>query len=283
MAQPPVMVFIVDDQPLFRKGLRECLSEAEDITVVGECTVSEEAIELVDGLAPNIVIMDTASQDHKGLELARRLSQRSPSTAVILMTPAPDDTELFEAMRIGAEAYLSKQATAKELITIVRRIHNGDFPLHESLISHPRVAERVLTEFQSLAQTQPLDGLTAPLSRREMDVLGLIRDGCINKEIAQRLCVTEQTVKSHVTSILRKLNVNDRTQAVLTAVRQGWMTLQREEQGQTDQSQDGKSRKALIVVWGDSFIKLWLPTSLASGVNVHSASASQPANASDTK
>lgn len=279
MVQTPITVFIVDDQPLFRKGLRGSLSEFDDIKVEGECTVSEDAVELVDGLAPDVVLVDVASQNRKGLELARRLTQRCPNVAIILMTPAPDEAELFEAMRIGAAAYLSKQATANEVVTIVRRIHNGDFPLNESLISHPRVAERVLTEFQGLARNQPLGGLTAPLSRREMDVLELIRDGCINKEIAQRLCVTEQTVKSHITSILRKLNVNDRTQAVLTAVRQGWMTLQREEPPQPDSRENGKLRKALVVVWGDSFIKLWLPNSPPSSAHGNSGSSPQVTSA----
>ncbi|MDP2954007.1 MAG: response regulator [Chloroflexota bacterium] len=149
------------------------------------------------------------------------------------MTSLPDDAELFEAIRSGATAYISKQATGEEIIALMRRVREGDFPLNENLISNPRVAERVLMEFRNLAHNQHLPGLTAPLSPREMEVLDLIRDGCMNKEIANHLCLTEQTIKNHVTSILRKLDVNDRTQAVLTAVRQGWMTLERQESGQS--------------------------------------------------
>ena len=229
MGQKPITIFIMDDQVLFRKGLRDSLEETDDIKVEGECAVEEDAVELVDSLAPSIVLVGTSPRPRKSLDLARRLSQRCPNTAVIIMTPLPEDAEIFEAIRSGSRAYVSKQATAEEIIALIRRVQQGDFPLNESLASHPRVAERVLMEFQTLARDQSLDGLAAPLSRREMEVLQLIRDGYINKEIAHRLCLTEQTVKSHVTSILRKLDVNDRTQAVLMAVRQGWITLEREE------------------------------------------------------
>lgn len=237
--QKPITLFIVDDQPLFRMGLRACLAEVDDIRIEGECSVTEDALELVDSFAPNVALLDAAPPRQRGLDLARRISQRSPNTAIIIMSPMPQDTELFEAIRSGARAYLSKQATAKDIIATIRQVHLGDFPLNESLLGHPKVAERVLLEFQNLARNQRLDGLTAPLSRREMEVLEHIRDGYINKEIAHRLCLTEQTVKSHVTSILRKLDVNDRTQAVLTAVRLGWISLHREEISQSQQLAKG--------------------------------------------
>lgn len=225
----PITIFIMDDQPLFRQGLRGSLGEHDDIEVEGESAVSEDILELVSSFAPDIVLIDATPPSQKGLDLARRLTQQCPNTAIIVLTPLAVDAELFDAIRSGAAAYVSKKASSEEIIAVIRRVHDGDFPLNESLISHPRVAERVLMEFQSLAYNQRLQGLTAPLSRREVEVLEHIRDGYINKEIAHRLCLAEQTIKSHVTSILRKLDVNDRTQAVLTAVRQGWITLEREE------------------------------------------------------
>ncbi len=229
MGQKQITVFIIDDQPLFRQALRASLSNIEDIRVEGDCGVSDDAINLVDSLAPCIVLADSTPPDQNGLRLVRRLTQRCPNSAIIVMTPLADDAELFEAIRSGASAYLTKKSTAEEILTAIRQVQQGDFPLNESLISSPRVAERVLMEFQGLARSQQLQNITAPLSPREMEVLELIRDGFMNKEIALQLSLTEQTVKSHVTSILRKLDVNDRTQAVLTAVRQGWMTLHREE------------------------------------------------------
>ena len=259
MTQAVVTIFIVDDEPLFCMGLRQSLSGVNDLRIEGECTVSEEAIELVESSSPDIVLVDADSPRRRGLDLGQCLAQRCPNSAVIVMTSMPSDAELFEVMRIGAAAYLSKQATAQEIIAIIRRVRRGDFPLKECLICHPRIAERILMEFHSLALNQRLQGLTTPLSRREMEVLEQIRDGYANKEIAHYLCLTEQTIKSHITSILRKLDVNDRTQAVLTAVRDGWMKLKREDCVYSHPSEKSDLMKALVILWGDSFIKLWLP------------------------
>lgn len=246
MGQKPITVFIIDDQPLFRQALRASLMQTEDIRVEGDCGVSDGAIELVDSLAPSVVLADTTTPDQNGLRLVRRLTQRCPNSAIIVMTSMADDAEMFEAIRCGATAYVTKKATADEIAAMIRRVQQGDFPLNENLISSPRVAERVLMEFQGLARSQHLQNITAPLSPREMEVLEFIRDGYMNKEIALQLNLTEQTVKSHVTSILRKLDVNDRTQAVLTAVRQGWMTLRREEA-----SQEGHRERMKVLVVDD--------------------------------
>ncbi|MCH8185490.1 MAG: response regulator transcription factor [Chloroflexi bacterium] len=218
-------VFIVDDQPVFRLGLRTALDQAEDISVLGETALTEEAVDLVCSFQPRVALVGTAPPRHRGLDLCRRISQRAPELPVILMTPTEDTGELFEAIKSGAWGYVSKLADVGTIVKCIRKVCQGEMPLQETMASHPEVGRRLLEEFQTMARNPRMRDVMAPLSQREMELLRQLGQGRSNKEIAHTLNITAQTVKNHITSILRKLDVNDRTQAVLAGLRYGWITL----------------------------------------------------------
>ena len=221
-----ITVFIVDDQPVFRLGLRTALDQAEGVSVLGESPLSDEAVDLVSSFQPRVVLMGTAPPRHRGLDLCRRLGQRSPDLPVILMTPSEETGELFEAIRSGAWGYVSKLADVTQILHAVNKVCQGEMPLQETMASYPDVGRRLLEEFQTMARNPRMRDVMAPLSQREMELLRQLGQGRSNKEIAHTLNITAQTVKNHITSILRKLDVNDRTQAVLAGLRYGWITLE---------------------------------------------------------
>jgi DNA-binding NarL/FixJ family response regulator len=169
------------------------------------------------------VDIDTTSDG--GLKLARRIKQRLPTIGVVALTSNPDDAQLFQALKTQAVAYLSKEVTAEELANIIRRVARGEHPINETLTTRPKLAEQVLQQFQELAWRSEAEGLIAPLTPREMEILNYIAQGFLNKQIAAELAISEQTIKNHVTSILRKLNANARTEAVVVALKQGLISL----------------------------------------------------------
>jgi len=226
MATNELTVFIVDDQPVFSLGLRTALEQVEDVTVLGECTLSDEAVELLSSFQPQVALVATTPPRHRGLDLCRRIGQRCPGMAVIIMTTAEDSGELFEAVRSGAWGYISKLANPETILQAIRRVCQGDMPLQDTIASNPEVGRRLLEEFQAMAMNPRLRNVMAPLSEREMELLRHLGQGRSNKEIAHVLSITPQTVKNHITSILRKLDVNDRTQAVLAGLRYGWISLE---------------------------------------------------------
>ncbi|MBI4338986.1 MAG: response regulator transcription factor [Chloroflexi bacterium] len=226
MATREITLFIVDEQPLFRLGLKAALGQAEGMLVVGESTLSQEAVDLVSSFQPRVVILGTAPTRHRFLDFCRHVTQRCPGMPVICMTTAEESGELFEAIRSGAWGYLSKQATVETVLQAIRKVVEGEMPLQETITAHPEVGRRLLEEFQTMSRDPRLREVTAPLSQREMELLRLLGQGRSNKEIAHTLSITPQTVKNHMTSILRKLDVNDRTQAVLAGLRYGWIALE---------------------------------------------------------
>jgi len=159
------------------------------------------------------------------LKLARRIKQRFPNIGVVVLTSNPADAHLFQALKAQAVAYLSKEVTADELVDIIRRVARGEHPINESLTTRPKVAEQVLRQFQELSLRSEAEAFISPLTPREMEILNYIAQGYLNKEIAAKLGISEQTIKNHVTSILRKLNANARTEAVVIAIKQGLISL----------------------------------------------------------
>jgi len=226
MVADNLTIFIVDDQPVFRLGLRTALEQVEDVSVLGDCPLSDEAIDLVTSFNPKVALVGTAPPRYRGLDLCRRIGQASPGLPIILMTPAEDSGELFEAIRSGVWGYVSKLAEADSIVQAIRKVCHGEMPLQETMTSHPDVGRRLLEEFQAIARNPRLRDVMAPLSQREMELLRQLGQGRSNKEIAHVLNITPQTVKNHITAILRKLDVNDRTQAVLAGLRYGWITLE---------------------------------------------------------
>jgi DNA-binding NarL/FixJ family response regulator len=224
-----IQVLIVDDHPLFRQGVRDGLEAARDVLIVGEAGDGPTAIQQVDLLAPDVVLLDINMPRMSGLEVARLLKQRRPRTGVIVLTMHEDDEQLFDAIRAGAAAYTTKDIVPDELIRVIRRVANGEHLIDDNILSRPFVASRVLDQFRELTLNEEVDAsVFSPLTPREVEILDAVAQGNSNKEIAQILAISDQTVKNHMTSILRKLAVNDRTQAVIHALRRGWIKLDNE-------------------------------------------------------
>jgi DNA-binding NarL/FixJ family response regulator len=172
-------------------------------------------------MPPDVALLDLDCPSESGLELARKIRQRSPNIGVVLLTSNPDDSQLFLSLKAQAVAYLNKEVTAQQLIDIIRRVAKGEHPINESLTNRPKVAEHVLQQFQELTSRSEAEAFISPLTPREIEILQYIAKGYLNKQIAAELGISEQTIKNHVTSILRKLNANARTEAVVVAIKQG--------------------------------------------------------------
>jgi DNA-binding NarL/FixJ family response regulator len=160
-----------------------------------------------------------------GMELARLVKQHVPSVAVIVIAPAPNDEGLFMAIKARAAGYISRDISSEELMNIIRRAARGEYPLNDSFLSQPKVAAQVLEQFQDFSWGKGVETFVSPLTPRETEILNYMAKGYLNKQIAVQLDISEQTIKNHVTSILRKLDANARTQAVITAVRKGIISL----------------------------------------------------------
>lgn len=208
----PITVLIVDDHAVVRRGLRSFLESEGDIEVVGEAANGAEAIEKVQELLPEVVLMDLVMPGMDGVDTIRRVSQISPASRVLVLTSFSEDDMVFPSIRAGAMGYLLKDVPAEDLGRAIRSVARGEFLLH------PDIAGKVIDEFRAPQATVPP---MTDLTPREIEVLTLIAQGYSNKEIANSLCITIRTVKAHVSNILSKLHAMDRTQAALYAVRQG--------------------------------------------------------------
>ncbi len=182
-------------------------------------------LSVIDGLAPDVAIVDIDGPSDNGMSLGRRIKQRSPNIGVIMLTSNPNDAQLFQALKAQAVAYLGKDITAERLIDNIRSVGRGEHPINECLTNRPRLAEQVLNQFQELYWRNEAESLISPLTPRETEILNYIAQGYLNKQIAGQLGISEQTIKNHVTSILRKLNANARTEAVVVAIKQGLITI----------------------------------------------------------
>ncbi len=219
-----IKVIVADRQPLFRKGIEYFLKEAEDIIISAEASSESELLARVVNEIPDVVLLDI-SLNSDGMELARVVKQHVPSVAVIVIAPAPNDEGLFMAIKARAAGYVSRDISSDELINIIRRAARGEYPLNDSFLSQPKVAAQVLEQFQDFSWGKGVETFVSPLTPRETQILNYMAKGYLNKQIAGMLDISEQTIKNHVTSILRKLDANARTQAVITAVRRGIISL----------------------------------------------------------
>lgn len=216
----PIKLLLVDDQSLFREALRMLLSLQPDFEIVGEAENGERAVAMVKAHAPDVVLMDLRMPVMTGVEATRRVLAANPATRVVVLTTFEEDEEIFEALRAGALGYLLKACSADKLCESVRAASKG------LSVLEPSVAARMMAELNRLsakAGRRPMSVLADPLSERELAVLKLLAEGCSNKEIGARLHITEGTVKNHMTNVLGKLGVLDRTQAALRAREIGLM------------------------------------------------------------
>ena len=208
-----ISILITDDHALVRQGIRDFLELQSDLTVVGEADSGETAARLAGELAPDVVLMDLVMPGIGGVEATRQVKRASPHSQIIVLTSYHEDEYIFPALRAGALSYVLKDIGPEELADTIRKAALG-----ESIL-HPRVAARVVQEVRGARSDTP--NLFTDLSERELDVLRLIADGLSNAEIARKLIISEKTVKGHVSNILGKLHIMDRTQAAVFAWRQG--------------------------------------------------------------
>jgi DNA-binding NarL/FixJ family response regulator len=226
VASDRIRILIVDDHALFRVGIANILGKERDLDVVGEAAEGRSALEMAGLTSPNIVLMDLSLPAPGGLETTQRIRREFPAVAVIVMAQDEDEESLFASIKAGAAAFVIKDISPEDLIHVIRRVSQGEFLINDKVFSKPAVASRVLKEFRELAvYGQEAQPIFAPLSPREVEILDNIAQGMTNKQVAYALSISEQTVKNHMSSILRKLAVNDRTQAVVYAMRQGWIKM----------------------------------------------------------
>ncbi|MFQ5576869.1 MAG: response regulator [Anaerolineae bacterium] len=216
-----IKVLLADDHVVVRAGTRQLIERHPDITVIGEASNGHEAVQLAADLTPDVVVMDVRMPGVSGIEATKRIKAEHPTMAVLVLTAHDDDEYVFALLQAGANGYLLKTAEADELVKAIRTVVGGQLALT------PTVAGKVVSQFTSgktlpdvLSSIQPdYGGLTG----REMDILRLVGKGLTNKEIGRTLYISDRTVQAHLSNIFSKLNVSSRTEAVMHAVRRGWI------------------------------------------------------------
>ena len=224
-APQKIKVLIADQQPLFRGGIRAVLTQEPDIDVCGEVESDKELLAIAGNVVPDVILLDINLPPESGLSLAKVIKQQLPSVGIVILTPQTNNDELFEAIKARAAGYLNRDVPSHELLDTIRQAAAGGHPINDTFLARPKVAKQVLEQFQELAWGKELESFVSPLTPRETEILSYMAQGYLNKQIAISLNISEQTIKNHITSILRKLDANARTQAVVTAIRRGLITL----------------------------------------------------------
>jgi len=225
MVTDKMQVFIISHQSLFRQGIEHSLAAVGDMEVTSAMEVNDRTLSTLETMPPDVAIVDIDGAADGGLTLLRKIKQRLPNIGVVILSANSSETQLFQALKAQASAFVSKDVTAEQLAETLRRVARGEHPINETLTTNPKVAEQVLQQFQELSRRVEAEAFISPLTPRETEILNYIARGLPNKQIALQLNISEQTIKNHVTSILRKLNANARTEAVVVAIKQGLISL----------------------------------------------------------
>ena len=219
-----IRIVLADASRLTTLGITQVLEKEPDMEILAVVTDGEEAVAKTIELEPDVLIIEVELPQLSGIKATQRVRRELPHVAVVILTALEEEQTLFDAIRAGAAAYLHKDCEPSELVESIRKVRGGQFIINEKIFAKPAVATKVLAEFRELSVYGPGSShVFAPLSPREVQILDNIAQGMTNKEVAYALAISEQTVKNHMSSILRKLSVNDRTQAVVYAIRQGWI------------------------------------------------------------
>ena len=223
-----IKVLIVDDHPLFRQGLKDLLDTVPIMDVIGEAADGEVAIEIVYEDIPDVILMDINLPTINGLQVTRKIKLQFPNVKVVMITGYDDAEQVFHALRVGASAYCPKDIMPEALTNIIQAVTEGKYAVGDKIMSYDELMawiEQKIGRFSGPLVSDN-DELFVPLSPREMEILEHVTKGLSNKEIAYKLGISHQTVKNHMTAILRKLRVDDRTQAAVYALRHGWVRLE---------------------------------------------------------
>jgi DNA-binding NarL/FixJ family response regulator len=215
-----IKVMLVEDHVLVREGTKELLDREEDIRVVAEAGDGEEAIWLANARHLDVIVMDIAMPKMDGLEATRRIKAINPGAAILVLTAYDDDEYIFAFLEAGAAGYMLKDASTKDLIEGIRAVHAGESVLH------PAVARKVIDYFGQKRADQPEQGARGELTEREIEVLRLAAKGMTNREIAGELFISPRTVQAHMSNIFGRLQVGSRTEAILYALREGWLSME---------------------------------------------------------
>lgn len=211
-----IRVMVVDDHPVVRRGIKSLLGEEEDIQVVGEAVNGKDALEMVESLKPDVILMDLVMPEMGGIEAIEKITASHPDAKILVMTSFAADDKVFPSIKAGALGYLLKDSDPEDLIRMIRQVFRGELSIH------PTIARKVIQELNRPAR-EPLT--PSPMTEREVEILQLLAQGIENKEIARRLVVHNATVRTHVSNILRKLQLANRVQATLYALRTGLISL----------------------------------------------------------
>jgi len=214
-----IKVLIADDHAVVREGTRRILEQEPDMQVVGEAGDGEEAVNLATSLKPDVAIIDIAMPKMDGIEATKRIKAALPSINVLILSAYDDDQFIFSLLEAGAAGYLLKSIRSRELIDAIRAVYSGESVLH------PSIARKVLNRFVSTSGKPEGQETSGVLSDREMEVLKLAAKGLSNQDIAEKLCLSIRTVQGHLGHIFNKLQVGSRTEAVVRALKEGWVTL----------------------------------------------------------
>jgi DNA-binding NarL/FixJ family response regulator len=183
-------------------------------------------LQFIDANSIDVVLLDIDSPISKGLELSRTITQHYPNTRVVVLGSYFSDKELFETLKTGAVAYIDKRASTEEFVKTIKRASLGEYPINDTVNANPAIADRVIRQFQEIASMGLIkEKVAAPLTHREIQILNCIANGGTNKHVAHTLGISEQTIKNHVSAILRKLNANDRAHAVALAIHNQWIAV----------------------------------------------------------
>ena len=223
----PIRLLVVDDHPVFRQGLRDVLSTDSEIVVVGEAADGKEALEQAYALQPDVILMDINLPGNSGLQATSQLQERLPEARVIVITGYDEPEQIYHSLRAGAAAFCSKDMPPESLIRTVHAVNEGKIVIQRQVLNEQEAEEWVQRRDARFGKRLSDDNNAAEslLTPREMEILEMICRGASNKDIARELGISYQTVKNHVTAILHKLGVKDRTQAVLYAIRREWFDI----------------------------------------------------------